>query len=558
MFRFFRKHRWILIVVMAITAITFVTFMGSGPSRGSGGNGGRTSSGDNYGSVYGKKITAEAFRNAQTGFFLSYWFRSNGEWPDKNPNFSESVLEREVYVRLMLSQKANDLGIHVGDDAVVTVASEMLRALGRNGRPVPPEEFAKQVLQPRGMTAQDFQNFVRQTLIMEQLQQAVGQTGGFVTPQEAAAAYQRDHQELSAQMVVFSASNYLASVTATPAAIAQFYTNYLAEYRLPDRVQVSYVVFEVTNFFAGAEKILSQTNLNDQIDAIYRQYGANAFPDAKTPAAAKAQIRTSLIHQRALFDARKVANDFASAVFGQEPARPENLAAVAKEKGLNVHVTAPFSGQFGPEEFTAPPGFIKAAFGLTPDEPFAGPIVGPDAVYVLAFAKKLPSEIPPLDQILSRVTRDYQWRAAAALARQAGTNFAHTLTGMTADRGFATLAVSAGLQPQMLPAFSLSTRELPELGDTAELNQLKQAAFTTPLGKTSDLRTTDDGGFIVYVQSRLPVDQAKMNTDLPQYLAAFRRERLDAAFNEWANLEANRQLRNTPVFQQQFSPGAAN
>jgi hypothetical protein len=541
---------------MGITAITFVFFMGSGPNRS--GSGGRSASGDNYGSIYGRRITAEAFRNAQTGFFLSYWFRSNGEWPDKNPNFSGSVLEREVYIRLMLSQKANDLGIHVGDDAVVTVASEMLRALGRNGRPVPPEEFAKQVLQPRGMTAQDFQSFVRQTLVLEQLQQAVGQTGGFVTPQEAAAAYQRDHQELSAQIVFFSASNYLSSVTATPAAVAQFYTNYLAEYRLPDRVQVSYVAFAVSNFLAGAEKTLSRTNLNDQIDAIYRQYGANAFPDAKTPAEAKAQIRTTLIRQRALYDARKVANDFASAVFGQEPARPENLAAAAKQNGLAVHVTAPFAANFGPEEFTAPPGFIKAAFGLTPDEPFAGPIVGPEAVYVLAFAGKLPSEIPPLDQILSRVTRDYQLHAATLLARQAGTNFVHALTGMTADRGFAALAVSAGLHPQVLPAFSLSTRELPELGDRTELNQLKQAAFTTPLGKPSDFVSTGDGGFILYVQSRLPVDQAKMNADLPQYLAAFHRERLDAAFNEWANLEANRQLRNTPVFQQQFSPGAAN
>ena len=82
---------------------------------------------------------------------------------------------------------------------------------------------------------------------MEQLEQAVGQTGAFVTPQEAAAAYQRDHQEVSAQTVFFSASNYLSSVVATSAAVGQFYTNYLAVYRLPNRVQVSYVEFEVSN-----------------------------------------------------------------------------------------------------------------------------------------------------------------------------------------------------------------------------------------------------------------------------------------------------------------------
>ena len=168
----------------------------------------------------------------------------------------------------MLVQKANDLGIYVGDDEVVTAANEMLRSLGRNGQAVPLSEFVKQVLQPKGLTAEDFENFVRQYLVMEQLQQAIGLTGELITPQEAAAAYQRDHQELSAQIVFFSASNYLSSVTVTPAAVAQFYTNYLAEYRLPDRVQVSYVAFEVTNFLAaGQGQELAKTNLNEQVEA---------------------------------------------------------------------------------------------------------------------------------------------------------------------------------------------------------------------------------------------------------------------------------------------------
>jgi hypothetical protein len=322
-------------------------------------------------------------------------------------------------------------------------------------------------------------------------------------------------------------------------------------------MQVSYVAFEVTNYLAEAEQKLSKTNFNEQVEAVYRQYGASAFPEAKTPADAKAQIRTTMIRQQALSDARKDANDFANAVFNIDPAKPENLAAVAKQKGLPVHVTAPFAGKFGPEEFTAPQDFTKAAFGLTPDEPFARPIAGPDAVYVLAFARRLPSEIPPFDQIRERVTREYQFREAILLARRAGTNFVRTLTGMTADRGFASLCIAAGLQPQVLSAFSLSTPELPELGERTDLNQLKRAVFTTPVGKAGDFEATRDGGFIVYVQSRLPIDQAKMNSDLPQYLAAFRRERQNEAFSQWVNLEANRQLRNTPVFRQQTAPGAA-
>jgi hypothetical protein len=548
-----RKHsKWLWLIIIVATVISFV-FWGAAPSRMT--RGGGEASG-NLGSIYGHKITPDAYRNAQAGFYFFYWFRA-GEWPDKNPNLSGAELAREVYLRLMLLQKANDLSIYVGDDQVVAAANEMLRSIGRNGQAVPLGEFVKQVLQPKGFTAGDFESYVREQLVIQQLQQAIGLTGELITPQEAAAAYQRDHQELSAQIVFFSASNYLSSVTVTPAAVAQFYTNYLAKYRLPDRMQVSYVAFELTNFLAAAEQKLSKTNLNEQVEAVYRQYGASAFPDAKTPADAKAQIRTAMIHQQALSAARQQANEFASAVFNQEPARPENLAAAAKQKGLSVHVTAPFAAKYGPEEFTAPPGFTKNAFGLTAEEPFAGPIVGPNAVYVLAFAKRLPSEIPPFNQIRERVTREYQLLEATLLARHTGTNFVRTLTGMTADRGFASLCVAAGLQPQVLPAFSLSTQELPELGEHIELDHLKQAVFTTSVGKTSDFVATSDGGFVVYVQSRLPIDQATMNSDLPQYTTALRRERQNEAFGQWVNLEANRQLRSLPVFREQAARGAA-
>ena len=84
--------------------------------------------------------------------------------------------------------------------------------------------------------------------------------------------------------------------------------------------------------------------------------------------------------------------------------KPENLATVAKQKGLTVRLTAPFASAYGPEEFDAPPEFTKTAFELTPDEPLAGPVAGPDAVYIIALIKQLPSEIPAFDQIRARVT----------------------------------------------------------------------------------------------------------------------------------------------------------
>lgn len=508
-------------------------------------NGGRTIGG--LGTINGKAVTPSAYAGALNEFRLFYLFHY-GDWPDKKSNVTEADMEREAYIRLLLTQKADDLGIHVGEDEVAAMAGQMLRSLGRNGQTVTMETFVKQVLTPKNLSVTDFENFVRHDLYIQQLVQALGLSGAFITPQEAADVYKREHQEISAQIVFFSATNYLSSVKVAPEAVAQFYTNYLAAYRLPDRVQVSYVVFSVSNFLGQSKAEWAKTNFDAQIDSVYLHYGAQAFPEAKTPAEAKSMIREKMIAERAMAEARVQVNEFASAVFKLEPASAGNLAAVAKEKGLAVHVTAPFSAADGPQEFAAPEGFAKAAFGLTPEAPFANPIIGTDAIYVIALAKQLPSEIPSFAEIRDRVTQDYKFREARQLAVRAGTNFVHTLGGsLAAGKSFASACVAAGLQPQVLPPFSLSTRELPELGGRAELNQVKQAAFVTSGSHASAFEENSAGGFVLFVQSQLPVDQSVMNAEMPQFIASLRRSREYEAFNEWLQTEANRALTDTPV-----------
>jgi len=548
-----RKHsKWLWWFIAGLTIISFI-YWGAGPSR-VGGSGGRVS-GD-FGTIYGHKVTQQDYVEARNEFYIFYRIHYN-QWPDKNPNLSRNDLEREIYVHLLFDLKAADLGIHIGDDLVEQAAAELLRSLGRNGQPVPMDVFVKQFLQPENLTAEDFARYVRHDLVIQQLIQTMGLPGELVTPQAAAAEYERLHREFSAQAVFFSASNYLSAVTVTPAAVAEFYTNYLAAYRLPDRVQVSYVEFNASNYLAQAKAEWAKTNLEEVVEANYRQLDPDYFPDAKTPDAVRAKIRDVLIRNRALTDANQQANDFARALFAVEPVKPENLATVAKQKGLTVHLTAPFGSAYGPEEFSAPPEFTKTAFELTPDEPLAGPVAGPSAVYIIALVKQLPSEIPAFDQIRARVMQDYRLREATLLAQRDGTNFyLKAAVQMATGKTFAQVAVAAGLQPQALPPFSLSTRELPELGDRAGLDQLKQAAFMTPVGHASGFVETSDGGFVLYVQSQLPVEQAAMNTQMPQFIAQLRHAQQDDAFNEWLQIEASRALRSTAAFQSQTAPGA--
>jgi hypothetical protein len=550
-----RKHsKWLWWVIAGLTIITFLYWGAAPATRNSGGVGG----GSDFGSLYGRKITQQDYVNSRNEFYLFYWFR-NHDWPNRNANLKEKDLDEQIYLRMMLTQKAESLGVHVSDEAAAAAASDLLRSLGRNSQSVSIEQFIKQILTPEGLTSDDFARFASNDLVIQQLVQTLGLPGSLITPQEAAAAYQREHQEVSAQVVFISASNFVSQVIVTPAAVAQFYTNYLAQYRLPDRVQVNYVEFNLDNFLAQAKTELAKSNLDNIVDANYRQLGPDYFPDAKTPEAAKAKILDALFHQQALADARAQASGFATAVFNLNPSNsPQagDLATVAKQKGLTVRVTAPFSSLNGPEEFNAPETFTKAAFALTSDEPLAGPILGPTAIYVIALDKQLPSVIVPLDDIRDRVARDFRMVQAIMLAQRAGTNFAPELAGqMMGGRSFASACSAAGLQPVTLPPFSLSTQELPELGERMEPNQFMRIVATIADGQASPFVQTRDGGLIVYVKSRKAADQAAMKADLPQFTAELRRARTSDAFNQWVQTEASAQLRTTPVFAQKTATG---
>src|SRR5271170_6974502 len=116
-----RKHSKLLwgITIPALIISLFMFFL---PQTRTGGGG--RASGD-FGSINGKKVTQQEYLQALNEFKLFYLFHY-GTWPDKQAKLTESDIERETYLRLFLTQKAADLGIHAGVDAAAMAANQML------------------------------------------------------------------------------------------------------------------------------------------------------------------------------------------------------------------------------------------------------------------------------------------------------------------------------------------------------------------------------------------------------------------------------------------------
>lgn len=401
------------------------------------------------------------------------------------------------------------------------------------------------------MNAADLERVIVSELMIGQLESSMGLPGGLVTPQQASELYDRNYQELSAQAVFFSASNYLVQATPAPAEVALFYTNAMARYRVPDRVQLYYLSYEVSNYLAAAEQKLGRTNLEAEVEANYVKYGMKAAPDAKTPAEAKAKIREVVLHNQAGLMAVEQARQFVTKLFAMEPVAAENMLTLAKSNGLAVNVTAPFTQEQGPVEFAASADLVKLAFKLNAESPYSKPMATQEAVYVIGLAKRLPSSIPALEEIRKQVTEDYKYYQGALKALSMGTNFYYrAVVQVAGGKTFAQAATEAGLTPVLLPPFSLATQELPEAEARAPLATLKQAAFSTTPGHVSNFEPTREGGFVLYVQSVLPLDEKKKKDELPQFMSQMRHSRQNDAFNHWLMMEENRELASTPVYKE--------
>ena len=558
MFGTIRKHQtWLWAIIITLTIISFVIYFGP-QSRINQGRGGAAST---RGSINGDPITEEDFRDARQEVLLNYFLASGGSLPDEETARKSGFdIIQQTYMRLLLDRKLKEFGIHPSAEAVAKVARIMLRPPPKSNLSSP-SAVMKQILEPKGFTMEDVERYIRHDLGIQELTSTVGLSGKLVTVDEAKGLYEREHQEVATAAIFASASNYLANVTANPETVATYYSNHVAEYRVPERVKVSYVEYPLTNFLAEANRDLEKiTNVNERIDAVYQQRGTNYYRDAKSPEEAKEKIREEMRKELMTLAAHKKANAFATELFDKEPRQPQNLAALAKDKGLEVKVTAPFDRKNGPTEIKVGDNFAKAALALSPtDEPFAPPIIGEDAVYVIAFDQRIPSEVPPLDQIKDRVTADYKYDQARVLARQAGQTLYLSLTnGLAQGKTFSNLCAEANFKSTELPPFSLSTRTLPEAEDHISLNQLKQLAFGTPVGQVSNFQPTLEGGVILYVKAKLPLDQTKMNTELPAFVDYVRQTRQNEAFQDWFRKQMQRSMGDTPIFRPKEPSTAGN
>src|SRR5439155_13689613 len=249
MFASIRRHqKWLWFVISILTIISFVGFLSPRSTRGLGR--GAWMAKDTIGSIYGHDVSREGYQEAQREAALSYYLRS-GQWPADNEAVRQlGILERETRERLLFGEKLKQLDVQVSEGAVAQWIFDVFQDPNRHVfNKDRYEQFVRQELPGRiGMNQRDFERFVRHQVGIQHLFAIFGLGGKLVTPQEAEAAYRRENEQVDTKIILISSSNYFSKVNLDHGEIARFYTNNQANYRIPERIQISYVKFDVTNF----------------------------------------------------------------------------------------------------------------------------------------------------------------------------------------------------------------------------------------------------------------------------------------------------------------------
>jgi hypothetical protein len=557
MFASIRRHqKWLWGVIVTLTIISFVILMD--PSYGTRRGGG---SGTDLKSVVGeindRKITLEELLQTRDEAHLRFKLYT-GQWPGQDESTRQMFdIDREVQERLVLLEKLRELRVALSDEAAADWITAAFR--DRETGKYNPETYRRIVqgeLAKVGVTEEKFRQFARHEAGIQHLISLAGLGGSLVTPREAEARCRQENEQVNARVALFSASNYLASASITPEGLMGFYTNAMTRYRVPERIQVSYVRFDTTNFLAEADQKLAQiTNLNEELEQAYRRIGQDSFRDADGKLMAQGAAVEKLKNQErdrlATVFAQRKANEFAgqlNELYEKNPGQLDQLERFAAAQGLPAAVTEAFARYGRPVGIKGGEGFAEAAFQLSTNQPMSlEPVVGEDAVFILGFKQLLPSENPPFDTVRERVTADYRQAEATRLAQEAARKFQIAATnGLAQKKTFEAVCAEENVIPIKLSPFSLSTRFVPELGGRVDFSLVKDHALTLSPGQISDLVLTRDGGLVIELISRQPMDEAQFKAELPTFLERARQNQQRQALVEWSRKEAEQMRISLP------------
>ncbi len=398
-----RRHKNILKWTLALVCLAFIIFYI--PAFLNPGTGAANS--DTLATVNGQPISATEFRKVYQAQVASYRRAYGGNLSDqmlKQFGLDQQILQQLVDERAALSE-ARRQGIDVTDQEVADRIMTM-PGLQENGRFIGEQRYRQLLrMQNPPMTAEEFENNLRKSLIVEKLRDAV--TGWITVPSSAVEQeYRRRNEKVKLAIIAVPADKFRSEVRVSDPEIASWYDSHKEQYRVGEKRKIKYVLVDLdalrTRVTVTPREVERNYIENSELYSTPEQVRASHIlfkTDGKNDAEVKAKAEEVLKQARSGADFAELAKKYS-----------EDEATAKKGGDLDYFTKGRMVPEFDQVAFSLEPGqisdLVKTQYGY----------------HIIKVTDKKPGTTKSLDEVRQQITDQLAWEKAQTRAADLATS----------------------------------------------------------------------------------------------------------------------------------------
>jgi len=484
-------------IILGVIVIAFVGFFT--PSMGS-----RSKQPDQkaMGELYGEPVMSQEYRQAYQNTYLWYVLTS-GSMPQITDEMSVA-LRKEAWLRIAALRKAEIEKIGAADQEVVQQIQQLPAFRGETG--VFDVQVYNAVLQHLRISSLQAEGILREQIVMQKLMVRPAQAA-LISPYELRNAYHLYTDRFVLKTALLPRERIEKEVSVSREEAEALFFEHIEAFRMPAKVRVSYVEWNVSDFLEQAEvpegaalQVYNQNLENYRIETTNDLDIAEYQSFEEVEAEITDQIREVVARRVAAEEATALVSEIAPQAEGDHP----DFSGAAVAAGLTIKKLPAFgvADELLAVDETAP--FRQAAFRLQDDiySSFSDAVVGQDSVYVLSLEKQYPSFLPDFDVVENDVMEAALEQAVTEAVAARASELQGTLTSA--------LAAGEGFEAVLKP-YELTIETTEEFDVTTELtndyaNVLIPICLNTQQGELCRPVPVEEGILIAYVAERHSTD----------------------------------------------------
>lgn len=525
--------------VFAVLIILSFVVWGSAPywAR-QGGSGGTKVAGR----LNGKKVTEDDIRTARAHVEMAYSLATM-----QSPRGLPAARVREAAVhRLAVLAEARKMGFQVGD-ADVEAQIRQIPLFQQNGQfnPTAYAGFIRNFVQDKvGASEQFFLQHIREELLISRVRMTAAEAV-IVPLADADRVFSMLNDEFMTQYAVLGLPLVEKATSVSEADLSAFFARDPARYTLPEKVELEYVVFPVSQFQTNLPVVADSDAedyyldhrddyiemvpepVSNQVAGVSATNAPTLRPRTRPFEEVKGDVVQRLLKGIAMDRAEVAAARMVGLVAG-DSGKPVSFADAAASTGVPVRKIPAFARDEAVADVETTPEFLEAAFALNsnPGENFSTAIRGRTGVYVLNLVRRIPPRVPELSEVRDRVRAEATEEAKTKALRMKADAL------RAAGPRFEAVAAGLGVKVEKAGPFTLSAG-LPDHPIGRDI--LSAVVYGNP-GETMEPRGMADGSILVVrVTDRKhgeAKDRAVRTSELARMLAGERQRDVVAVWED--------------------------